>query len=302
MVQFSLAPVPFYDDVEMDRGWTLGAPGDNATAGQWIRAVPIAATSSTGFETQPGEDHTPDPGTMCFVTGNGPVGGGQNVADVDGGKTTLISPVLPLAAVPDPRIAFWRFYYSNNAGPNASPLVTEISNDGGGSWVVCDSIHAATFAWTRFEIRVTDFFPTPADVRVRVIAQDRSTSSGSTVEALIDDFEYYSGADLSTGTAGPPTASQLPTSPLMVRALDRSRDGEALELSAAGSLPRATVRIFDVRGRLVRTLHEGALAGGTTRLVWNRRSDQGERVANGVYIVQASAGQARAETKIVLIR
>ena len=302
MVQFSLAPVPFYDDVEMDRGWTLGVPGDNATAGQWIRAVPVASTSSTGFELQPGEDHTPDPGTMCFVTGNGPAGGGQNLADVDGGKTTLMSPVLPLAAVPDPRIAFWRFYYSNNAGPNASPLVTEISNDGGASWVVCDSIHAPTRAWKRFEIRVTDFFPTPADVRVRVIAQDRSTSSGSTVEALIDDFEYYSGADLSTGTAGPPTATQPPTSPLMVRALDRSRDGEALELSAAGSLPRATVRIFDIHGRLVRTLHEGALAGGTTRLVWNRRSDQGEQVANGVYIVQASAGQARAETKIVLIR
>jgi choice-of-anchor B domain-containing protein len=301
-VNFSLAPAPFYDDAEVDRGWTLGAPGDNATAGQWIRAVPIASISSTGFELQPGADHTPDPGTMCFVTGNGPVGGGQNLADVDGGKTTLISPVLPLAAVPDPRIAFWRFYYSNNAGPNASPLVTEISNDGGANWVVCDSIHAATRAWKRFEIRVTDFFPTPADVRVRVIAQDRSTSSGSTVEALIDDFEYYSGTGLSSGTAGPPTAIQPPTSPLLVRALDRSRDGETLELSAAGGLSRATVRIFDIRGRLVRTLHEGALVGGTTRLVWNRRSDQGERVANGVYIVQARAGQARAETKIVLIR
>ena len=300
-VNFSLAPAPFYDDVEMDRGWTLGIPGDNATAGLWIRAVPIAATNSTGITTQPGEDHTPDPGTICFVTGNGPVGGSPTAADVDGGRTTLVSPVLALSGVADPRIAFWRFYYSNHAGPNASPLVTEISNDGGTSWVVCDSIHAPTFAWKRFEIRVTDFFPTPADVRVRVIAQDRSTSAGVVIEALIDDFEYYSGAELSSGTVSPPAA--LPSlSGAQVRALGPSRGGEVLELRLSQSCEHATVRIFDVRGRLVRTVHDGALEAGTTRLVWDRRSDRGESVSNGIYLIQTTAGTAQGKTKLVVIR
>ena len=38
---FELAVGGWFDDVETDRGWTLGAPGDDATAGLWVRADPV---------------------------------------------------------------------------------------------------------------------------------------------------------------------------------------------------------------------------------------------------------------------
>src|SRR5206468_950618 len=63
VVNFTLSRALFYDDAETDRGWTLGAPDDNATAGRWIRAVPIASINPFGGnEIQPGVDHTPAPG------------------------------------------------------------------------------------------------------------------------------------------------------------------------------------------------------------------------------------------------
>jgi choice-of-anchor B domain-containing protein len=302
MVNFALASALFYDDAEVDRGWTLGAPGDNATAGQWIRAVPVASINPFGGnEIQPGEDHTPAPGTICFVTGNGPVGGDPNAADVDGGRTTLISPVLPLGSVADPRIAFWRFYFSNNRGATASPLVTELSNDGGATWVFADSLQTSR-TWERLELRVTDFFPVPGNVQVRFIAQDRSTSAGSTIEALIDDFEYYPGTGLSSITVGPPEATVPPVSGALVRVLEPSRAGETLELRLVAESTHATVRIFDVRGRLVRTVYDGPVSAGNTRFTWDRRADGGERAAAGVYMIQAKAGEARAQAKIVVVR
>jgi len=48
----------------------------------------------------------------------------------------------------------------------------------------------------------------------------------------------------------------------------------------------AEVRIFSVRGRLVRTLHAGAVATGRNEVQWSGRDDRGSAVATGVYFYQ----------------
>ena len=50
------------------------------------------------------------------------------------------------------------------------------------------------------------------------------------------------------------------------------------------------LRVYDVAGRLVRTLHRGPLPAGTTALVWDGRDHDGNRVTSGVYrfVVRAS--------------
>ena len=61
-------------------------------------------------------------------------------------------------------------------------------------------------------------------------------------------------------------------------------------LSARPSLIR--VRIYDARGRRVRTLEEARLAGRSGELVWNGRNDAGNRVRIGPYVVLLEAVQA----------
>ena len=64
------------DDLEAaTSGWTVGAAGDNATAGLWVRGNPLG-TFSSSTPIQPEDDRTPAPGTTCWFTGQGSAGGG----------------------------------------------------------------------------------------------------------------------------------------------------------------------------------------------------------------------------------
>jgi hypothetical protein len=71
------------------------------------------------------------------------------------------------------------------------------------------------------------------------------------------------------------------------------------DLAQAGP---AGLRIYDVRGRLVRTLVEAPLAAGAHTVRWDGRSDAGVAVASGVYLVELVAGGSRSEHKMVLAR
>lgn len=65
-------------------------------------------------------------------------------------------------------------------------------------------------------------------------------------------------------------------------------------------LPRAgavTLEVFDVRGRLVETLVEGALPAGRHQLTWDAAG-----VAPGVYFVQLRSGGAREYRRLVVMR
>jgi hypothetical protein len=56
------------------------------------------------------------------------------------------------------------------------------------------------------------------------------------------------------------------------------------------------VRIYDARGRAVRTLEEARLSGREGALVWNGRNGDGQRVRVGVYVVAFEAVQTTAGT------
>jgi choice-of-anchor B domain-containing protein len=161
-------------------GWVGGVAGDTATAGAWVRVDPV------GTIAQPENDHS-EPGTQCWVTGNGAVGGADGAADVDGGFTTLLSPAFNLASAEDPQIEYW-YWYSNSLGgaPNADSMPIQISNDNGATWVNVADVSASVTSWTRHQWRVRDFVTPTSNVRMRFVARDLAT--GSLVEAAVDDF------------------------------------------------------------------------------------------------------------------
>lgn len=177
--------VAYAEAFEASHGWTVGDTGDNATSGIWGAMIPQATAA------QPGEDHTPAPGVICFVT-DGRAGSGLGTYDIDGGKTTLKGPVLDLSSMSDPIISYWR-WYSNNQGaaPNADIFEVDISNDGGSNWVNAETVGPAGpetgGGWFRHEFRVADILTPSSQIRLRFVASD--FGSGSIVEAALDDFE-----------------------------------------------------------------------------------------------------------------
>ncbi len=166
--------------METPSGWTVGAAGDNATSGLWVNVDPI------GTSAQPEDDHTPA-GTKCWITGQGTLGGAAGEADIDGGTTTLVSPKLQLAGVPDPVITYWRWYSNNQGGnPATDSWPIEITNNGGQSWVQLELVTENAGAWVKKSFHVSDFVVPTNNVQVRFAARD--LGAGSLVEAGVDDF------------------------------------------------------------------------------------------------------------------
>lgn len=62
------------------------------------------------------------------------------------------------------------------------------------------------------------------------------------------------------------------------------------------------IRIYSIRGNLVRTLIDRRLDPGNHRLTWHGRDDRGRLVSSGVYIVLASYPGGRARHQVVFIR
>jgi hypothetical protein len=71
------------------------------------------------------------------------------------------------------------------------------------------------------------------------------------------------------------------------------------------SLPareRVSLKVFDVSGRLVRTLVDGHLPDGAHRFTWNGRNERGASVASGVYFYVLRSESIRLSRKAVLLR
>jgi choice-of-anchor B domain-containing protein len=181
------------DDLETDQGWVVGAPGDNAVTGTWIRVEPFGTTA------QPEADHTNEPGELCFVTGQGNPNGGAGDADVDEGQTTLLSPVFDLAGAQDAVISYWRWYDNDfflidsdeGQAPNEDVFVIDISNDGGETWCNLETVGPTgpetSGGWHLAFFNVADHVVPTDEVRLRFVASD--VGGFSIVEAAIDDVK-----------------------------------------------------------------------------------------------------------------
>jgi len=64
----------------------------------------------------------------------------------------------------------------------------------------------------------------------------------------------------------------------------------------------ATVAIYDVAGRLVRTLAAGSYPSGVQRATWNGRDARGTLVSSGVYFVRSAAGAEVHSRKVLVVR
>ncbi len=91
------------------------------------------------------------------------------------------------------------------------------------------------------------------------------------------------------------------TAPGISLARNPSR-GEAtfeLVLPASGA---ALLNIYDVSGRLVRSLHTGHVSGGTLSVTWDGADDGGRPVASGVYLARLGTPSGTTAAKCVFLR
>jgi hypothetical protein len=64
----------------------------------------------------------------------------------------------------------------------------------------------------------------------------------------------------------------------------------------------ASLIVYDLGGRVVRTLAEGTHAAGTHAHIWNGRNDAGSKMPSGLYFVQVAAADEHRMQKVLLTK
>ncbi len=171
------------DNFETDTGWVVGTSHDTATQGIWNRMNPEETNFLNAIIYQPEDDNTPS-GTDCWVT-DGYAGEDYNSNDVDGGYTTLTSPVFDvLSAGTEPTLSFWYWWAD---GDSTSELRLEISDGTDNTWYQAGLIPSVSRQWDYYTLRIEDILQPTSQMRFRFVAWDYGDNR--TVEAAIDDLK-----------------------------------------------------------------------------------------------------------------
>jgi hypothetical protein len=171
--------VVFSDDFEVDRGWrTNPTRKDTARLGLWERATPQPTAS--GGAKQLG---TTVSGRFDLVTG-AIAGGDAGVNDVDGGITSIQSPVLVLPA--DANVTLSLSYYFAHLDDSSPADFFRVQIVGGTTATVIEELGSAAnqdAAFIRRSVDISAF----AGQTVRIVIQAADLEGASLVEAAVDD-------------------------------------------------------------------------------------------------------------------
>ncbi|MFF3286902.1 S8 family serine peptidase [Streptomyces sp. NPDC003023] len=172
----------FSDDFETDRGWQTNPAGsDTATTGRWERGNPEPTQTTSG----PLQLGTTTSGSNDLVTGR-LAGAGNGTYDVDGGTTSIRSPLIALPSTGGTIRLSFSYTFANGSDSSSydyltvkvigSNTTTVLTQRGVSSEVVNGEWKTATADLSAFAGQT---------VRLQFEAADKST--GSIVEAAVDD-------------------------------------------------------------------------------------------------------------------
>jgi len=129
------------------------------------------------------------------------------------------------------------------------------------------------------------------------------TSAGLTISyglsIMTDDGQSLRLADLA-GPGTPPAV--VPVALALAPAWPNPANPAVTIRFRAAANEIAQVQILDVRGRVVRELHQSAGAGDWQNIIWNGLTDDGRAAASGVYLIRLSAGLELRTQRVVLAR
>jgi hypothetical protein len=280
----------FADDFEVDQAWGVGAPGDDATAGLWVRAVPVA--SSYLGPVGPGEDASAGGAGFAYVTGQHVAGSFAGTSDVDGGHTTLLSPVFDGTGLGSIQLEYQRWFSNRAPTPDQDEFRADVSTDGGSTWHNLETIDVGTDAWALVSIDLSAVVTPTASMRLRFVAED--VNAETFVEAGIDDVRFVTAA-----TDAPASLASAPRLELSNAVPNPFRHETALSFQLPTSGP-VELSIYDVTGRRDATLLSASrLAAGAHRVSWDGRGEGGAMVTPGVYFAKLRVDGTEASRKLI---
>lgn len=288
-------------DFNSDFGnWEVGSPSDNATTGEWEINIPLGSfgdVNDPSTMVAPDYQHTPG-GELCFLTGKAnTVNDAIGTNDVDGGTTTLTSPVIDLTGYTNPTFSYWR-YYINNPASGANPFAdwwqVRVSDDGGATWHYVEDTKRSDPSYRRFAFRVQDHVNITSQFMMKFNVSDsiragQNLDGGSLIEATLDDIVLWDNAD--------PNSVEENYSVLEYGLYPNPTNDQT---NASFVLPEATnvrVVVINTVGEEVINDNLGYMAIGPQQAIIDTRN-----LAEGVYMVTLQAGDQQFVRRLTVVK
>lgn len=170
----------YYDDFTWNWNWTESG---SATDGAFVRGEPLG-TMNSSVQANPDFDVSSDCSVEAYVTGN--TGTTASDDDLDGGSSSIVSPVFNLTGYVQPYLYFSTWHYFNAGGPSDS-LRVMIAN--GTTSVLVDewgSSSPNSSMWQNHAYDISSLLTPSATMSIRVRA--RENTNGHISECGFDKF------------------------------------------------------------------------------------------------------------------
>lgn len=183
-----------------DTGWTIDSD-DSLVGGEWEAAVPNPTLFGPNLASPDG-DASGDEGGMAFITENcdapfAPPGS----CDVEGGPTFLILPLDDVQSV-NAQVTYDRWFFTSGVDNRQRELETYVSNDGGTSWTLVDTITGTGGEWETVSFIIADYVEPTDQMAIRFATSDEDDQT--VTNAAIDNVTV---SELSCG--GPACTGDL---------------------------------------------------------------------------------------------
>jgi hypothetical protein len=173
--------------------------------------------------------------------------------------------------------------------------------------VVTADVNCAAGSYLEGTVRLETYLGLPLPDGVYLAAAGYQSPDGGSLEAQapegnlnsdIDEAEY---AWFPLSTSGIDSRRPDVEMTLLVAGPNPFSTHTTISLTASGS-GAASLAVYDLTGRKVKTLAQGPLSDGTHHFTWDGTSDAGEKVSSGIYLLSLeSRGHIRTR-KIVLTK
>ncbi len=276
--------VKFFDDFEEDKGWILGDDDDDATQGEWERAIPEEVLLGNWL-LQPGEDLSED-GDYCLVTG----AEGEYFANgYANGITTVTSPKINLTNAIKPILEFnyWGVLMSFSADAESISADLMMSDDNGMSWTKIKTIEYLGNQWNRDYLELNDYVSKiNGDVQFKIVGKGTKgiMPDISVLEMLVDDFKII---DLKSDNSVTETGiAELKIFPNPV--------STNLSISAGEVIDK--IEIVDILGNLIYTVDNIE----SNQFNWSVADSNNQLVSSGAYFVKIYTANGFEVEKIIV--
>jgi hypothetical protein len=199
-------------------------------------------------------------------------------------------------------------YSLDNIAPSVPSEFAVAYNTGSGNQLSWDPCPDADFQYFNvYRSTDPDFIPSPSDLVHSAITTDWTDPDydGWNVYYKVTALDFV-GNESDAASAGTMTAVSGPVIPQTFGLYPNVPNPFNSTTSIRYDVPTGggvvTLRIYDVSGRLVRTLVDGPQPAGQKTATWNGRDNQGRSVASGVYFYRLQAPGYEKTLKMVLVQ